>query len=100
MRSKKGAVLAGLDLRMRVVLKNANQIWSLHGQELWVTAGLNGEHSAGSLHYYGLALDFRSRYFDKRTIERIVEELEKSLGKNYDVVIHKSHIHVEYDPKV
>ena len=100
MRIKKGAVLAGLDLRMRNVLQTADQIWALHGQELWVTAGLDGEHSAGSLHYYGLALDLRTRYFDKPTLRKVAEKLEKALGKNYDVVVHKSHIHVEYDPKV
>lgn len=102
MEIKKCANIQNIDIRMRPVLIAADKIWRNHGQELVVTAGLDGVHSAGSLHYYGLALDFRTRYFDEATRERVAEELKKAFGKTglfYDVVSHSTHIHVEYDPK-
>ena len=100
MKIKEGVILAGLDIKMRPVLIKADRIWFEHGQELVVTSGLEGTHSAGSLHYYGLALDFRTRYFDdKQVVEDVYDILSRSLSVNYDVVLHSTHIHVEYDPK-
>lgn len=99
MKIKKGVNIQGLDIRMRPVLTQAAYIWNLQGQELVVTAGLDGEHSANSLHYYGLAVDLRTRDFTKAEKEEVTAELKKVLGCNYDVVFHLSHIHVEYDPK-
>lgn len=99
MEIKEGASLQGLLLPMRPVLLAADGIWKKYEQELVVTSGTDGAHSAGSLHYYGLALDFRTRYFDDITRRKVGKELIEALGNHYDVVIHSSHIHVEYDPK-
>jgi len=99
MQIKDGVILAGLQLVMRKVLISADAIWNELGQELVITAGLDGAHSAGSLHYYGLAIDLRSRYFTKDEKEEAAEKLRAALGSDYDVVVHKSHIHVEYDPE-
>lgn len=92
-------ILNGLDIRMRPALVTADRIWREHGQELVVTCGLNGVHSAGSLHYYGRALDFRTRYFSAGDKESVVNALRHSLSDDYDVVPHDTHCHVEYDPK-
>ena len=100
MKIKESASLQGLLLPMRPVLVTADLIWKKYEQELVVTSGIDSTHSAGSLHYYGLALDFRTRYFDDITRRKVGNELKEALGDNYDVIIHKSHIHVEYDPKV
>lgn len=97
MQIKKGAMISGLTLVMRPVLVYANQIWNKYGQELVVTSGLDGTHSAGSLHYYGLAVDFRSRYFNKKLQKQVVKELQNALGGDYDVVLHRTHIHAEFD---
>ncbi len=98
MKIKKGAILAGLDIRMRPALVAGEKIWKDNDQELVVTAGIDGEHSAGSLHYYGLALDFRIRYFKKPGQKELVyEKLKQVLGSSFDVVLHESHIHVECD---
>lgn len=99
MEIKNGVVLAGLDIKMRPVLIAAEQIWEANRHELVVTGGLEGVHSAGSLHYYGLALDLRHRYFSDDIKEWVAEELQRLIGSNYDVVIERTHIHVEYDPK-
>ena len=99
MKIKDGANIQGLDMRMRPVLVNAERIWKDAGQELVVTSGLDGEHSAGSLHYYGLAVDLRTRYFSHVLVIEVAKKLKNCLGKVYDVVVKPTHIHVEYDPK-
>ena len=102
MKIKNGVILAGLDIEMRPVLIAADKIWKAHGQELVVTSGLEGTHSAGSMHYYGLALDFRTRYFEDDGAAVNVElqcELDNLFRGDYDVILHSSHIHVEYDPE-
>jgi hypothetical protein len=97
MKIKRGASLNGLKIEMRKPLAAAGQIWEDAGHELVVTSGTDGTHSAGSLHYYGYALDFRTRYFDEPHIVKIAHSLRKALSDEYDVIIHKSHIHVEFD---
>lgn len=99
MKIKEGVILAGLDIRMRPVLIAAERIWQKAGHELVVTSGLEGTHSAGSLHYYGLALDFRTHYLNAEQLPELAEKLREALGPDYDVVIEKTHIHVEYDPE-
>lgn len=63
MQIKSGVVMSGLRLCMRPVLIFADEIWRKHDQELVITSALDGVHSAGSFHYYGFAVDFRTRYF-------------------------------------
>lgn len=98
MEIKEGAILIGLDIKMRPALILADEIWNELGQELVVTSGLDGTHSSGSLHYYGLALDFRVRYFEDDG-DAAFRLLKVGLGDDFDVILHNSHIHVEYQPK-
>lgn len=99
MRIKDGVVMAGLDIRMRPALMFADAIWQEYGQELVVTSALDGVHSSSSLHYYGLALDFRTHYFSPEEALAVSADLRKVLGDDFDVVLHSTHIHVEYDPR-
>lgn len=88
----------GLQKEMRPVLKTADKLWKDHGEELVITSARDGVHSAGSLHYYGLAVDLRTHYFSLADQHKIMQDLQNALGHDYDVIFHKSHIHVEYDP--
>ena len=97
MKIKKGAIVAGLQIKMRPVLIEAEKLWKENGDELVITAGLDGAHSAGSLHYYGYAVDLRIRNFNASAKPGIAAALKKRLGNDYDVILHKTHIHVEYD---
>ncbi len=97
MKVKSGVKLAGLKLEMRKVLVEADKLWKAHNQELVVTSTLDGVHSAGSLHPYGYAVDLRTRYFDTAEYNVLAGELRLMLGDKYDVIVHYSHIHVEYD---
>jgi hypothetical protein len=111
MRIKDGAIIAGLDIVMRPVLINADAIWKAAGYPhgVTITSGLDGTHSAGSLHYYGRAVDLRIWKIDdngnqvfpeRRELIAMVDELRRRIGADYDVVPHRhSHVHVEYDPK-
>ena len=98
MKIKEGANIQGISFKMRKVLKAADKIWKDYGKELVITCGMDGEHSAGSLHYYGLAVDLRTNYFDEALQETVRQELQNELGIEYDVVLHTTHIHAEYDP--
>jgi hypothetical protein len=62
------------------------------GADLYVTAKRDGIHMAGSLHYNGNAFDFRKGSVGTWSIRTIA-------GKGFDVVAHRTHFHVEYDPK-
>lgn len=96
MKIKEGASLQGLDISMRHALIKADKIWNELGQELVITSGTDGEHSAGSLHYYGLAVDLRTRYFsdEEKSIAygRLIKELE---WMGYRVISEPTHIHIE-----
>ena len=96
---KDGVSVKGLQPEILVALFVADTIWSTHGQRLVVTAGTDGEHKEGSLHYEGLAVDLRTRYFDDMQKQWVEQELRDALGYEYDVVLEPTHIHVEYDPK-
>lgn len=97
MRIKPGVTMAGLDLRMRRVLVEADKIWRQLGAELVVTSALDGEHSAGSLHYYGLAVDLRTKCFagDPGHPAAAAAMLQLALGDGYEVILERDHIHVE-----
>ena len=86
----------GLQIHMQKALKIADEIWEDYGQELVITSARDGIHSAGSLHYYGLAIDCRTRYFSEEDKRRVFEELQDDLGSDYDVIWHSSHIHIEH----
>ena len=100
MKIKDGVDLKGLNIVMRIVLISADLVWRKHGQELVVTSGLDGDHSAGSLHYFGYALDFRTRYFDNLSLISVRNDLQAELDKydegGYVVLLESDHIHVEF----
>jgi hypothetical protein len=99
MKIKEGVRLQGLQTEMILALIIAKELWSEHGQEIVITSATDGPHSDMSLHYCGRALDFRTRYFDKDEQHVIYTKLIDNLGSQYDVVMHSTHIHVEFDPK-
>lgn len=97
MRIKKGVILAGLQLQMNPVFIEPEKVWEKYGQEVVFTGGLDGKHSAASLHYSGYAVDLRTRYFPKDKHQTIASELQTALGFDFQVIVHKTHIHVEYE---
>lgn len=106
--------LDGLQPIMRHAMKWADIVWRDLGQECVITAGAEAVkndgsnelvHSAGSLHYSGLALDFRTRYFDDEGDEAAnlldfeLQIINDTLDSGrFEVIQHKTHIHVEFEP--
>lgn len=96
MKIKTGVQMAGLQPVMRLALVTAEKIWLKYNQELVVTSALDGEHAAGSWHYYGYALDFRSRYFPVHIAQKVAKELQEACPGSYEVIYHEDHIHIHY----
>ena len=103
--------LDGIQPIMRHAMRWADIVWRDLGQECVITAGTeavkDGEliHSAGSLHPMGFALDFRTRYFadggDEAAyaLEKALNDVNRGLDSGrFEVIQHKTHIHVEFEP--
>lgn len=100
MKIKKGVSLNGLTTQILLALFIAERVWDEYGQELVITAGSEGKHSVDSLHYSGNAVDLRTRYFyNPEQIKEVARVLRIKLGTDFDVVVHKTHIHIEYQPR-
>lgn len=97
MKIKEGAKLDGVEWQMFKAAIISDAVYHKFGAELVITAGTDGKHMDGSLHYKGRALDFRTWNLNGREKE-VVEDLKKELGSDYDVVLEGDHIHCEFDP--
>ena len=64
-----------------------------------ITSGTDGFHMATSKHYTGDALDLRRFNMEPVMLALFLVRLKERLGRNYDVILEKDHIHCEYDPK-
>ena len=96
-RIKKGVILTGLSLEMWEVVPLVHVIFYPHW--LTITSGLEGKHGDNSLHYVGKALDFRTRHLDDEGKRLVTFRCKEFLADAYDVVLEKTHLHIEYHPK-
>jgi len=81
------------------------------GDQGTVTSLADGTHSKKSKHYgtYRLnkgkmgwwcdAVDLRTRYLSKNQQMDCAQKMRNGLGKDFDVVLENTHLHIEYDPK-
>lgn len=76
----------------QIARKGLGRVAKVNSKDLFITSIRDGNHSDGSLHYDGLAFDFRPGKAHMLVIK-------KALGKGWDVVDEGNHIHCEYDPK-
>lgn len=98
MKIKDGVIMPD-HITMRRVLMEAEKIWSKLGEELVVTSGKEGTHSASSYHYYGRAVDLRTRYFSAEDAQKafyMLADILSLIDKGYAVVLHETHIHVQW----
>jgi len=63
------------------------------------TSGLEGQHGWSSEHFKGDAWDFRIRHVAEEDLQQIYKTIDIGLGPDFDVVLEKTHLHIEYDPK-
>lgn len=74
------------------------EAYAEHGFQCVITSGTDGKHGVNSLHYKGLALDFRTRHLPPGVAGKIAARCRERLGNDYDIVVEGDHIHGEYDP--
>jgi len=90
---------------IRIIVAAAGVYATFGLTHVTVTSITDGNHSDGSLHYKGLAVDLRTRHdkggaqWPDHVKECIASRLRLKLGDDYDVVVEGTHIHAEYDPK-
>lgn len=99
MKFKEGIKINGVKPELTLALIIADKVWSNYHQDLVVTELTGGKHGTASLHYVGLAVDLRTHYFTNTEKELVAKDLKEALGENYDVVVEKTHIHIEFQPK-
>ena len=98
---KEGVVTNGIRQELLLALIVANDVYSQHGKDLVVTSLNDGKHSLTSLHYSGCAADLRTHYFeDAEDVKDVAASIKNRLGIDYDVVVEKDHIHMEYQPRM
>lgn len=96
---KEGVKVNGLRTEILLAIVLADRVYSDYGISCVLTEVTGGKHGRASLHYVGLAVDLRTRDMPSGIAEEIVQELKKALGSQYDVVLEKDHIHIEFQPK-
>jgi hypothetical protein len=88
-----------LDELWEVPLLKIHDVFEMYELQTWITSADDSKHMAGSFHYLGLALDFRSYYWLVHIAPfELANKLAVVLGDEFDVVLEKDHIHIEYDP--
>lgn len=80
-------------------LLTACVVYTLRGYTFMVTSIEDSEHGAVSLHPSGNAADIRTRHLPVVELPALHRALKDALGGDYDVVLEKTHLHIEYDPK-
>lgn len=89
---------------MLIALRVVEEEFSHYMLDTIVTAGSDGQHMQGSLHYKGLALDFRTKHA-AGIMNGIFLAIQKRLQPlGFDVLwesqnLPDEHLHCEYQPK-
>ncbi len=87
--------LAGIRPEMVAGLLVIASVFMRYDCNLTITCVRDGTHKRGSLHYVGQAIDIRRPY----DLPEIKDELQRTLGPQFDVVEEINHIHIEFQPK-
>ena len=99
MKFKKGVKIIGVKNEIMLAIMVANAIYLKHGQDLVVTEITGGRHGNGSLHYAGQAFDLRTRFFSESEAKLVTDEIRDALTDEFDVILEKDHIHIEWQVK-
>jgi hypothetical protein len=103
---KLGVSLFGASPVIIGIFPTIDAVWQrIVMQGATITSVVDGVHGDKSKHPRGFAVDVRTRFdytstqWGGDTKEKLAEELRKDLPNGYDVVVEKTHIHIEYDPE-
>ncbi len=70
---------------------------------LLITSAQDSQHTAGSVHPLGMAVDFRTHNLSTSAKHQLANRVRERLGAAYDVILEdengpNEHLHVERDP--
>ncbi len=100
LRIKHGVSMNGIKPEMVMGINIAHGYFESMGiREMVVTSIVDGRHGSGSLHYVGYAADVRIWAIESDGLAEFTEGLAEELGEEFDVVLEKDHIHIEFQPK-
>ncbi len=101
MKIKSGVSLAELQPQMAIAVLVVESVYQAMGTEAVITSGSDGQHMTGSLHYKGLALDFRISNLSVTSRAKLAtSQITAALGEEFDVVLEADHLHIEFDPHI
>lgn len=89
----KRGVCGDLVLQAQKAFGRVAEVYSSYRQDIVITSIRDGNHGDNSIHPIGHAFDIR--YGDDIPENKIIQ----AAGPECDVVFHKTHIHIEWDPK-
>lgn len=72
--------------------------------ETVITSGMEGQHSLGSQHYAGMAVDLRINTVPAERHAEVIDKLKRALGADYFVLLEASgtpgvHVHIAWRPQ-
>lgn len=94
MKLKDGVVWQDMHPKIEDARQLVEKVYEEFKTELVITSGRDGKHGDNSLHYSGRAMDTRTF----NILENLLKRLKEVLGSEYDIVLEKDHIHIEWDP--
>lgn len=74
-------------------------VYNRNGCVCRLTSGVEGHHMNHSHHKKGLAVDIGIRDIPRNLLEKIVNESLECLGDEFQLIVERDHLHLEYDPK-
>ena len=89
----------GIQTEILLALIIADQVYSEYDIPCVLTEATGGKHGIASLHYVGFAVDIRTRDIPEELKKPLAQQIRIALGEQYDVVLEKDHIHIEFQPK-
>ena len=95
---KKGVKINGIKPEMLVALVVANEVYAIWAADCIVTSVTEGKHKSGSLHHVGYGMDLRTRHINESTAKDIAKRLRERLTDEFDIIVEKDHIHMEFQP--
>ncbi len=94
---KLGVDISRLKRPCRRSLESVEFAYKKINDEAVISSTYEGDHCANSLHYDDNAYDILPPKKISGSIMR--DSLKIMLGKDFDIIYHRRHIHIEYDPK-
>lgn len=98
--TKEGVQYFHLKYPMRTASEIIGGVFEEYGYPCIITSTIEGRHESGSLHYCGLAADYRTRHLPDNIKKNLINEIIIRLiqkSECYQVIAEKTHLHVEYD---